>query len=557
MSKFYFLFILFFLFDITLTLSNPLDSCDVSISYYPNNICKGDSLGSVNYKIRKGQPPFEIQTSFENKDSLLVGEYYILVTDSLGCFDSIHFEIFKPEPFEAGIKLHNTGICSKTVCASINGNHSYNVNWNNGLTGPCFEVYSLGELSADVTDIYGCTESVSITIDSSNFSGINLEHFANVMIPACKDSLELNSFVNGNKSGVLYNWTGPNAFSSNESAVTISDTGNYSLIVTNDEGCSDSQSFTVGKRSIEITPIFKQQLCTNKLIKVEFDVDGAKGPYSIDYPKLSTVTDSLPVILTDSDGCVVMEKFALPDQTPFSSFVNQVDDLTCINDSVIICPTVINGTEPYTFSWTNSGGIVIGDSSCAVITEMGEFDVEIIDSTGCITHDNFYVPSYKDIPSIDYLLQTEITIKSGDCTDLPFTSSTPNIQGDWKDSDGTSLGDNPEVCEAGVYTLVVTDLNNGCTNTGTITVEIETANINIENQSIKIYPNPTADLIQIDFSEKIQGTISLYSLQGQQLKQTAIQNRIISLDLGDLSNGVYFLKIESGNGIYYKKIFKQ
>ncbi len=644
MSKFYLLFVAFLSLSMNFAFANPLDSCDLSISVSPQNICRGDSLGAVFYKIRKGVPPYEIYTSFNNKDSLVVGEYYILVTDSLGCSDSVHFEIFKPKPFDASIQLYNSGCGESTICGevgSIEQNGFYQYSWSNGFSGRCLDIYDIGTWDLDVADVYGCTEHVSITLDTTQISSIHIGYFPNLMIPYCQDSLELTSQVYGNIEGVQYDWAGPNNFSSTQSSVFVSDTGSYSLVVTNAKGCSDIENFMVGKRVIKVTPSFKQQKCTNKVTNVFFEINGAKGPYTIDYPLLSTLTDSLPVTITDSEGCVFMKTFALPDQTPFSSFINPIDELNCSNDSVIICPTVINGTPPYSFSWTNAGGSIIGDSSCAIITSFGEYEVEIIDSVGCTTHETYSVANNTGNPnniSIDperlvltcaypvvtlcanftncdscaivwttsdghfignpdsicievdaqglYTLmltnlsngcssftsfsiiedvsipyfefpQEEITIKHGECVDLTYNTTLPNTEGIWTDTYGVSIGSNPTVCDSGVYTLVVTNLDNGCTNQGSIIVDFTTANFNLDNHSIQIKPNPTSDLIHIEFEKKLKGNISIISLQGQILKNQKIEGLTLNFNLKDFSKGVYFLKIESDMGIFYEKILKQ
>lgn len=69
---------------------------------------------------------------------------------------------------------------------------------------------------------------------------------------------------------------------------------------------------------------------------------------------------------------------------------------------------------------------------------------------------------------------------------------------------------------------------------------------------IKIYPNPTSDYIYfIGLNENYE--ISLFSSNGTKLRET----KKMFLNIQDLPNGLYFLKITEGNNIYTNKIIKK
>ena len=72
----------------------------------------------------------------------------------------------------------------------------------------------------------------------------------------------------------------------------------------------------------------------------------------------------------------------------------------------------------------------------------------------------------------------------------------------------------------------------------------------IHNQEIKIFPNPTSSQISIEMNsfEKVE----IFSLSGVLVKISS-QNTI---DLSNLSKGVYFLKLTSGNKTNMEKIIK-
>ena len=76
----------------------------------------------------------------------------------------------------------------------------------------------------------------------------------------------------------------------------------------------------------------------------------------------------------------------------------------------------------------------------------------------------------------------------------------------------------------------------------------------VEPHHLQIYPNPTADFINVQNEySKENIVIELYSVLGELLM---ISNNKKIIDLSDYENGVYILKIKSGSNIELKKIIK-
>jgi hypothetical protein len=76
--------------------------------------------------------------------------------------------------------------------------------------------------------------------------------------------------------------------------------------------------------------------------------------------------------------------------------------------------------------------------------------------------------------------------------------------------------------------------------------------------NIKLFPNPVNDKLNIQFPlglGEIKGTI--YSLTGQKI-QAFIQNSLKkTIEIYNLSDGIYFLKLETEKGTYTHKIIKK
>jgi hypothetical protein len=86
---------------------------------------------------------------------------------------------------------------------------------------------------------------------------------------------------------------------------------------------------------------------------------------------------------------------------------------------------------------------------------------------------------------------------------------------------------------------------------------IRTAAVFDENQDlsdIRIYPNPVENVLNINASHPID-QLELYNTTGSLvLKQTAVNG---SIDVSNLSSGVYILKLQSGNSVQTHKILKK
>lgn len=65
----------------------------------------------------------------------------------------------------------------------------------------------------------------------------------------------------------------------------------------------------------------------------------------------------------------------------------------------------------------------------------------------------------------------------------------------------------------------------------------------LENASVKVYPNPVADFLNVESMAAQQ--LNLYSLQGDLLQNFTIGGGLTKIDLSKLSSGVYYLKSTS------------
>ena len=75
----------------------------------------------------------------------------------------------------------------------------------------------------------------------------------------------------------------------------------------------------------------------------------------------------------------------------------------------------------------------------------------------------------------------------------------------------------------------------------------------LEN-SVSVFPNPTSNIITIDISNRITvNSLELYNIIGKQVIKTA---NVSTLDLSQLSAGVYMLRVLTDSGTLTKKVIR-
>lgn len=71
----------------------------------------------------------------------------------------------------------------------------------------------------------------------------------------------------------------------------------------------------------------------------------------------------------------------------------------------------------------------------------------------------------------------------------------------------------------------------------------------IGNREVKIYPNPTKGLLQVElpYIENLNATIRVYGMQGALVKEMKVKDYTTDVDLSRYPNGMYILKISIDN----------
>ncbi|UGS23597.1 S8 family serine peptidase [Flavobacterium channae] len=142
----------------------------------------------------------------------------------------------------------------------------------------------------------------------------------------------------------------------------------------------------------------------------------------------------------------------------------------------------------------------------------------------------------------------------------PACTGVPAISGDIAPLD--PLSNLNGLAADGVWTLLVDDPFNG--DGGTIsnfTIEIcavtasLSSNDNVLN-SLTVYPNPAKGIVNIDLAGAVTGdtTYELFDVQGRKVITKVSSNNIETLNVENLSDGIYMLSIQNGSAKTTKKV---
>lgn len=159
------------------------DACEdfsVALNNSINNLCSGDSLGSIDLTSSGGTGAYTYSWSnndtLEDISGLPADSYTVLVADAYYiCSDTLEFTITEPPAIEITSEITdasgNDGAVDLTVTGGV---AEYSFNWSNDAVTEDLSDIPAGDYIVVVTDANGCLLSDTITVPSLN-TGIEEE----------------------------------------------------------------------------------------------------------------------------------------------------------------------------------------------------------------------------------------------------------------------------------------------------------------------------------------------------------------------------------------------
>ncbi|MCD4788642.1 MAG: PKD domain-containing protein, partial [Bacteroidales bacterium] len=164
-------------------------------------------------------------------------------------------------------------------------------------------------------------------------------------------------------------------------------------------------------------------------------------------------------------------------------------------------------------------------------------------------------------PVADFTADTT-TIFEGESVQFSDLSTNNPTTREWffeGGTPGTSNEQNPLITynTPGVYDVTLTVTNAYGSDTKIIddyiTVDELTGINTVETTEIKIYPNPAKDILYISFTENLQ-FISILNIMGEVVYTQDVSSDLIKVNISDLKEGIYIVRIIAGKNLINKKI---
>ncbi|MFN8115815.1 MAG: PKD domain-containing protein [Bacteroidia bacterium] len=446
--------------------------------------------------------------------------------------------------------ITNTTICSGTsVIANVTGATTYT--WLPSGSG------NTSTLTPSSTTVYTVTGSNGSCVSAPKNFTINVTTTPTVNITASSSTVCAGQTVTLTASGATaYSWL-PGAQTT--TVITVNPTSTTSYTVNGANGtCYGTKTITI---NVSSTPTIATSITNTTICNGKSVIASVTGATSYTWSpsgsgNTSTLTPSSTTVytITGSNGsCVSSPKTFTVNVNSNPVVSNTTTNVTCFglcNGSTTI--TATGGSAPYVYTLVQ-GTPICTSTTCNNLCA-GAYTINVTDINGCTGTSNITISQPTQL--VATISNTNATCSS--CTDgaasVLASGGTPAYTYSWTPLALTTP--NASSLAVGCYTATVVDAN-GCVASATTCISFGTGIY--ENQTadiFSIYPNPTKGIITITTSsifEKVD--IEITNTLGQTVKTETLKNiQQTTVDMSNLSKGIYYIKVSSPEGAKLSKL---
>lgn len=224
-----------------------------------------------------------------------------------------------------------------------------------------------------------------------------------------------------------------------------------------------------------------------------------------------------------------------------SSYGAYVMDVTCAN---VNPPAVTNQSCSLALAVSVDGVDVTSDNSYGTVNPV-QPSCDIFGSIQDVWF-SFVAPTSGSVDCVITpvaMTSANFNIYSGSCTTLTEISGTCN-----SNLTATTTENLTELTAGATYYVQVWS---NAAEQGTFTINLSDPTMSIADNYIegfRMYPNPTNDFLNLKANSKIE-SVSIYNMLGQEVMRSDIANETLQINVSNLPNGNYVVKVVSGNVI--------
>ena len=395
-----------------------------------NVLCYNASNGVASITVSGGTPAYTYTWNTNPVQNTAVatnlnaGVHSVIAQDGNNCFQTFNVTITEPSMLTNVMTHTNVSIIGgNNGAASANpfgGSVPYSYLWNFGVTTASVGGLFAGTYSVTVSDNNGCTKSDNVLITQPPCNGLTINVYKNNVSCYGGANGSALAIISGANGSYTINWstgaTGP--------SISNLPAGNYSVMVTNANNCSEFVNFTIiqpSQLSIGLMPT--NVSCNgNNNGSIDLIIAGGSYPYTFSWSNGSNSEDLInlspgnySVQIIDAAGCSVVGSANITQPLPLN-VTYTLQNVTCIyGNNGAIGVNVNGGTFPFTYTWSTGANT----QSISGITA-GGYSVSIKDANNCtlvqpliipITQpDSVKVASFSVACSVPGSNQTQVTI---------------------------------------------------------------------------------------------------------------------------------------------------
>ncbi|WMN06989.1 hypothetical protein QYS48_27410 [Marivirga arenosa] len=572
--------------------------------------CNGDANGSIAISVSGGEGAYTYAWSTadgsglvatdQDQTGLTAGTYDLTVTDGNGCSSSASYTLTQPTPLTQSAVLTDVD-CNSAATGEINltpagGEGAYTYAWStadgSGLVATDQDQSGLtaGTYDVTITDGNGCTSSASYTINepdaisataslsTSTGTGFNLD---------CNGDLDgsIDITLSGGTPPYTYSWStadgsGVNANSQDQIGLSA---GTYQVDITDDNGCTITESYTITEPSplaisldalsSSTTGGFELNCNGDANGSIAISVSGGEGAYTYawstadgsglvatDQDQTGLTAGTYDLTVTDANGCSTSTSYTLsqPDALTQTATTTDVDCNSAATGEINLTPAGGEGAYTYAWSTADGSGLVATDQDQSGLTA-GTYDVTITDGNGCTSSASYTINEPDAISATASLSTSTGTGFNLDCNgdldgsiDITLSGGTPPYTYSWSTADGSGVNANSQDqigLSAGTYDVDITD-DNGCTITESYTIT-EPSPLAI---SLDALSSSTTGGFELNCNGDANGSIAISVSGGEGAYtyawSTADGSGLVATDQDQtaLTAGTYDLTVTDGNG---------
>ncbi|MDZ7738877.1 MAG: gliding motility-associated C-terminal domain-containing protein [Bacteroidales bacterium] len=354
----------------------------------------------------------------EDQSGLIAGKYIVEVSDFNGCIITDSITLTEPPAMTVDlsatdITCESPGMNNGSITSTVQGGEEpYSYSWSNGAGTEDISGLTEGRYYLTVTDIYGCQviDSSDIALPPplefnkalSDYNGFNISCYN-------EDDGYIDLSMTSGEEPYIFNWAGPDGFSSTKDSIGRLSAGEYILTVEDNNYCIITDTTVItqpGQLTMELEISesdyggFNVNCYGDNTASIEIIPENNVGEVGYNWTdgysqreRTGLAAGTYGVLIADENSCSVDTVITLTQPEPVSFTAEVVQPYCEDKPDGEISIEAMGGyvISDYSYLWFDNSTSSYKDNVAA-----GEYWLTVTDDNGCSVTDTIIVTSERD-----------------------------------------------------------------------------------------------------------------------------------------------------------------